>query len=239
MLLRRPPQRTRTAKESGQNETKKQSTATTTTTEMITFQFEAKLYPLGVLTEMPMLRLRPQPKPKRRPMLLPLLLLMMLRRTLEQSVRAKNRTQKAKKPNRQRSIQFFSFFLFCFVGRRVLGIAIKKSENSNNAKSLTHTHKHTQRVSGTVGLTALTERIQGRQKTGDWRIDSQPGSIPKSQLHFHCIFSCSYSCPDPTRPDPIRGRFICLGCLAASFAQHGNKLDGKILKIMPAGLSLK
>lgn len=31
MLLRRPPQRTRTAKESGQNETKKQSTATTTT----------------------------------------------------------------------------------------------------------------------------------------------------------------------------------------------------------------
>lgn len=147
MLLRRPPQRTRTAKESGQNETKKQSTATTTTTtEMITFQFEAKLYPLGALTEMPMLRLRPLlrplPKPKRRPML-PLLLLMMLRRTLEQSVRAKNRTQKAKKPNRQRSIQFFSFFLFCFVGRRVLGIAIKKSENSNNAKSLTHTQKHT------------------------------------------------------------------------------------------------
>lgn len=142
MLLRRPPQRTRTAKESGQNETKKQSTATTTT-EMITFQFEAKLYPLGALTEMPMLRLRPLPKPKRRPMLLLLpLLLMMLRRTLEQSVRAKNRTQKAKKPNRQRSIQFFSFFLFCFVGRRVLGIAIKKSENSNNAKSLTHTHTH-------------------------------------------------------------------------------------------------
>lgn len=141
MLLRRPPQRTRTAKESGQNETKKQSTtATTTTTEMITFQFEAKLYPLGALTEMPMLRLRPLPKPNRRPMLL---LLMMLRRTLEQSVRAKNRTQKAKKPNRQRSIQFFSFFLFCFVGRRVLGIAIKKSENSNNAKSLTHTQTHT------------------------------------------------------------------------------------------------
>lgn len=148
MLLRRPPQRTRTAKESGQNETKKQSTATTTTTEMITFQFEAKLYPLGALTEMPMLRLRPLPKPKRRPMLLLLpLLLMMLRRTLEQSVRAKNRTQKAKKPNRQRSIQFFSFFLFCFVGRRVLGIAIKKSENSNNAKSLTHTHIYIERES--------------------------------------------------------------------------------------------
>lgn len=141
MLLRRPPQRTRTAKESGQNETKKQSTTATTTTEIITFQFEAKLYPLGALTEMPMLRLRPLPKPKRRPMLP--LLLMMLRRTLEQSVRAKNRTQKTKKPNRQRSIQFFSFFLFCFVGRRVLGIAIKKSENSNNAKSLTHTHRHT------------------------------------------------------------------------------------------------
>lgn len=146
MLLRRPPQRTRTAKESGQNETKKQSTATTTT-EMITFQFEAKLYPLGALTEMPMLRLRPLPKPKRRPMLLLPLLLMMLRRTLEQSVRAKNRTQKAKKPNRQRSIQFFSFFLFCFVGRRVLGIAIKKSENSNNAKSLTHTHTYIERES--------------------------------------------------------------------------------------------
>lgn len=95
MLLRRPPQRTRTVRESGQNETKKQST----TTEMITFQFEAKLYPLGALTEMPMLRLmpllRPMSKPKRRPMLLPLL--MMLRRTLEQSVRATKQNTKGEK----------------------------------------------------------------------------------------------------------------------------------------------
>lgn len=209
MLLRRPPQRTRTAKESGQNVTKKQSTATTTTTtEMITFQFEAKLYPLGALTEMPMLRLRPLPKPKRRPMLLPLLLLMMLRRTLEQSVRAKNRTQKAKKPNRQRSIQFFSFFLFFVLLVDEFWALPSKSQRTVTMPSHSHTHTdthiHRERISGTVGLTALTERIQGRQKTGDWRIDSQPGSIPKSQLHFHCIFSCSYSCPDPTRPGPAR-----------------------------------
>lgn len=125
---------------------------------------------------------------------------------------------------------FFSPVFFFLVGE--FWALASKSQRTVTMPSHSHTHtrRHTERE--------RQSDSRGRQKRPE--IGESTRRQATQSRSFIFIAFLAVAAAVPKRFDPIR--FICLGCLgclAASFAQHGNKLDGKILKIMPAGLSLK
>lgn len=178
MLLRRTPQPTRVKpKESGAKTKRKNKKKEYNNNNNRNDNFSVRsrdCTPLARWTEMPMPMLcerllrPPLPKPKRRPRWC----------CVERSSKAYGPKTEHKRRKNQTGNDRYNFFLpcsffFCFLGRRVLGIGIKKSENSNNAKSLTHTHTQSD--------------SRETKETGDGRIDSQP-AIPKVAASFSLHF---------------------------------------------------